>query len=267
MLARRRLARAAVTMLTIGLATLVPEPLSPGADGTPGLRLQLNEGFDEPDGYRIPGDGPWHYQFAWSPAYVEDGVAHVPVGTQLFTTAFPAEVSHAWMMVARVRMPSTSHNHASFWVRADPFQWLTTTEHEIDVVESWGPSGNSGYAAADGGACRANSAYYWAHFPYQVNRRMRPPHACVDDVVADPWSGWHTYAVFFSSDDGEVRLTVDGADAGTLRRTSTEPGFPDMSVELGNKANGVDYNVQPNPAPATPPGSEMLVDWVQVYGE
>jgi hypothetical protein len=173
-----------------------------------------------------------------------------PAGTGFVV---PYEEGRTYRAEARLKMPTTQGNHASFWLRTPyPDAW-----GELDVVESWNQFD-----------CPTNISFYWLYDEDPTDNRVQ---SCIASAVPDP-SAWHTYAVEFTyagavppntpaSEPTATRYYVDGTLVATVPLSpvrGSDPATPaSQFLNLQNKVNG----------PGTPISegdARMQVDWVKV---
>jgi hypothetical protein len=169
-----------------------------------------------------------------------------------FEIAF--EEGRTYRAEARLRMPTSTGNHASFWLRTPfPDAW-----GELDVVESWNEFD-----------CPTNISFYWLYDEDPADNRVQ---SCIAAHVPDP-SAWHTYAVEFtyagavppdtpSSEQTATRYYVDDTVVATVYLSpvrGSDPVIPAAQfLNLQNKIN--------NPGVTVAGGDpRMQVDWVKVY--
>jgi hypothetical protein len=167
--------------------------------------------------------------------------------------AVPYEEGRTYRAEARIKMPTTQGNHASFWLRTPyPDAW-----GELDVVESWNQFD-----------CPTNISFYWLYDEDPSDNRVQ---SCIAPAVPDP-SAWHTYAVEFTyagavppdtpvGDPAATRYYVDGALVATVPLSpvrGSDPATPaSQFLNLQNKVNGPG-------SPISAGDARMQVDWVKV---
>jgi hypothetical protein len=173
-----------------------------------------------------------------------------PAGTGF---SVPYVEGRTYRAEARVRMPTTQGNHASFWLRTPyPDAW-----GELDVVESWNQFD-----------CPMNISFYWLYDEDPSDNRVQ---SCIAPAVPDP-SAWHTYAVEFTyagavppntpvADATATRYYVDGVLAATVPLSPVQgsnPAAPAAQfLNLQNKINDLS-------TPISAGDPRMQVDWVKV---